>query len=297
MTAPSFKLHFGSLSDKGVVRTHNEDNLIVREDLALAAVADGMGGHSSGELASELAVNILAENLATFRNGAILPTTPNHDNSMAANALLAAAVEANNKILDEASANPAHSGMGTTLSALTVDGDNAVIVHIGDSRVYLCRKGVVTQITEDHSLVMEQARKGILTMEEAANSRMQNILTRAMGLIRNAKLDIYEAALQPGDRLLLCSDGLFKAISDEAFCETLCQEKDAEAACKRLVALANAGGGPDNITAVAIDVGERLHPASAPEPAPENAQTETLAAKKSGFLSDFFCRLLGKTQL
>lgn len=296
MTTPAFNLHFGSLSDKGVVRAHNEDNLIVREDLALAAVADGMGGHSSGELASELAVNTLAENLSAFRSGAILPTTPNHDNSMAANALLAAAVEANNKILDEAAANPAHSGMGTTLSALTIADDRAVIVHIGDSRVYLCRDGVITQITEDHSLVMEQARKGILTLEEASTSRMQNILTRAMGLVRNAKMDIYEVALQEGDRLLLCSDGLFKAISDEAFAETLCLPQPPEEICKRLVALANAGGGPDNITAVAVYIGKRVRPASHPVPAPENAQTTPSPAKKSGSLSDFFCRLLGKTQ-
>ena len=297
MTTPAFKLQFGAISDKGVVRAHNEDSLIVREDLALAAVADGMGGHSSGELASELAVNTLAENLAAFRNGAILPTTPNLDNSMAANALLAAAVQANNKILDEASANPAHSGMGTTLSALTIADDKAVIVHIGDSRVYLCRDGVITQITEDHSLVMEQARKGILTLEEASTSRMQNILTRAMGLVRNAKMDIYEVALQEGDRLLLCSDGLFKAISDEAFAETLGLPHPPEEVCKRLVSLANAGGGPDNITAVAVYVGKRVRPASSPAPAPENAQTADSPAKKSGALSDFFCRLLGKTQL
>jgi len=292
----AFKLKFGSGTDKGMVRTHNEDSFIVREDLLLAAVADGMGGHSSGELASALAVKTLAEKMEALLRGEILPTEYDPMHSAAANTLLSAAVQANNKIFEEASANPAHTGMGTTLSALVMDGEKAAIVHIGDSRIYLCRKGRITQITEDHSLVMEQARKGILTLEEAATSRMQNILTRAMGLARDARLDLYEVALQEGDRLLLCSDGLFKAISDEAFGEALCQNQEPDEICKRLVALANASGGPDNITAVAIDIGQSLGENVQPSQIPENTQTGATPAKKSCCLLGFLRGLFGKKQ-
>lgn len=257
----SFSVRYASHTDKGIVRDHNEDNLIVGSDIGLAAVADGMGGHNSGELASALAVKTLAEKLKIFMSGKETPRQYDPSYTPSANMLLAAAEDANNAIFDAASANPEHNGMGTTLSALLLDGDKAVVAHVGDSRVYLIRDGKANQITDDHSLVMEQARRGILTMEEAENSRMQNILTRAMGLSRDTQMDLYEVTLKEGDRLLLCTDGLFKAVNNASFSEILAANPDPEQACKKLVDTANANGGPDNITTVAVDIGRRTAPA------------------------------------
>jgi serine/threonine protein phosphatase PrpC len=237
------------ISDVGKRREHNEDSCLmcVPEDVGQAAnrgllfaVADGMGGASAGEHASRLALERLAE---SYYAGADRPLPE---------LLHTGVTTANRSVFEEATANPAYFGMGTTLSCLSIRGDGVYVASVGDSRVYLARKGApVVQITDDHSLVAEQVRNGIISEEEAREHSLKNLITRAVGIRDNVEIDLFATRLQKGDTLLLCSDGLCnlvgeREINDAMHLDTL------EHAARVLVGRALESGGQDNISVVLV---------------------------------------------
>ena len=219
------------------MRKENEDAFCIEKDLGLLAIADGMGGHASGEVASKMAIEILRESLK--KEGEPLPDR------------LSSGVKlANRMIYEAAQSQPQLNGMGTTLTALQLDGNRLSIVHVGDSRAYLIRGGVIEQITDDHTIVSEQVARGMMTREEAARSDMRNILSRALGVAPEVDVDMEELTVSEGDQLVLCSDGLSELISDDEILAEVRSSKRPELACNELVNLANQRGGEDNLTVI-----------------------------------------------
>jgi protein phosphatase len=224
------------MTDVGRGRPENEDRYLVDHEDRLYAVADGMGGHRAGEVASATAIDALQ---AAFAEGAPLDQ---------------AVGEANAAVFEKASSNLEMRGMGTTLTAAALlDDHRALLGHVGDSRAYLMRDGAVTQITEDHSLVEQLVREGRLSPEEAASHPQKAIITRALGIDPDVEVDTYPVDLRPGDRLLLCSDGLTNMLADTAIAGVLRRQSDPQEAAELLVEMANEAGGDDNITVVVID--------------------------------------------
>jgi serine/threonine protein phosphatase PrpC len=238
-------LRWGSATDVGRVRRVNEDGVLTRSPLF--AVADGMGGHAAGEVASSVALTTLAAHLEAH-----LDTAPTLD----ADTVVAAVRAANAAVFDRAAERPDLRGMGTTLCAVVLTGaaDRLVIVNVGDSRVYVVQDGALTQITRDHSYVEELVAAGALTREEARTHPHRNIVTRALGIEPSVQVDAWEVALTPGDRYLLCSDGLFGEVDDHVIAQVLAGVADPQEAAERLVRMANEHGGRDNITAAVVDV-------------------------------------------
>ena len=243
-----------ALTDVGMKREHNEDSFLVNEDLGLYVVCDGMGGHAGGETASRLAVQtvereLLSARLRTdnpFATEATLAETP------LAGALREAVEGSCAAVFRTSKMNPELHGMGTTCICLLFKGDHAMVGHVGDSRAYLVREGEVLQLSEDHSLVNEQVRAGLLTPEEARVSRLKNIITRSVGFEEDVLVDVLGVETRPGDRFLLCSDGLSNLIANEEIGEMLAKNA-LEQVPPMLIQLANERGGDDNITAVAIE--------------------------------------------
>ncbi|MET0913270.1 MAG: Stp1/IreP family PP2C-type Ser/Thr phosphatase [Acidimicrobiales bacterium] len=231
----------GSATDVGRVRSNNQDSLLVREG-DLFAVADGMGGHQGGEVASALALETLGQA---------------HDDP-STSTLVEAVRSANRAVFEKAGTSPDLKGMGTTLTALadveTTEGKRLGIVNVGDSRLYRARGEHIEQLTEDHSLVASLVRQGRITAEEAESHPQRNILTRALGIDEAVAVDSWEVEPIPGDRFLICSDGLFNEVDEGRMIATLRRFDDPADAARELVRLANEGGGRDNITAVVVDV-------------------------------------------
>ena len=232
----------GALTDTGRSRAVNQDSLLV-VDGRLYAVADGMGGHRGGEVASALALESLAGTLAE-------PST---------RALVASVTTANAAVYTRSAQDPELRGMGTTLIALALivgdDGqERLAMANVGDSRAYRYRGGALEQITEDHSLVESLVRQGRITAEEAANHPQRNIITRALGVDPQVEVDSWELPAVAGDRFLLCSDGLFNEVEPDVIAAILGRIDDPDTAAAELVRLANEGGGRDNITCVIVDV-------------------------------------------
>jgi protein phosphatase len=236
--------------DVGRVRDSNEDQFLVDTDTGLYAVADGMGGHAAGEIASEIAVNSLGE----FARGAkALGKAPGRE--AARTFLEQAVIEANRRICDSIADHPDRRGMGTTMVAALVVGDTAFIGHVGDSRAYLLRDDQLRLLTEDHSWVNEQVRLGVLSKNEAHRHPMRNVVTRALGSRLEVLPEVREERLVRGDALLLCSDGLNVMLTDDEIRRTLAPHRtNPEAACRALVDAANAEGGEDNTTVVIVAV-------------------------------------------
>ncbi|MBJ7306563.1 MAG: Stp1/IreP family PP2C-type Ser/Thr phosphatase [Acidimicrobiia bacterium] len=231
---------WGAASDTGRVRQANEDSFLVVD--GLFAVADGMGGHQAGEVASHLALESLQSGFTA-----------------AGTDVLVRAVEDANRILVERSTtDPELVGMGTTLVAMALveaSGRDAIgVVNVGDSRLYLLSDGNLAQITEDHSLVATMERQGRLTAAEAAVHPQRNILTRALGIDGTVLVDSWEMLPVIGDRYLICSDGLFNEVDESRIAATLRRLADPNETCRELIRLANEGGGRDNITCVIVDV-------------------------------------------
>ena len=239
------------LSDIGRKRSNNEDSCLlcspratalVEERGRLFAVADGMGGASAGEHASRMALHILVRHY--FQAPPL----------SAPEGLLQALQEANEKVYEEAEVNPVYSGMGTTVSAAVIHGEWVYVAQVGDSRVYLLReRSGIHQLTHDHSLVAEQVRSGLISEEEARTHSLRNLITRAVGIKEQVKVDLFAVRLEEGDTLLLCSDGLSNMVSDKHIAQALA-DGDLKVATRRLVGAALDGGGADNITAVTIRV-------------------------------------------
>jgi serine/threonine protein phosphatase PrpC len=230
------KISSGARTDIGRGRSGNEDSYVEDPDQGLYAVADGMGGHRAGEVASAVAVESLK---AAYGAGASIEE---------------AVGEANAAVFSKASGDPALRGMGTTLTAVALVDGRAILGHVGDSRAYLMRDGDVTRVTEDHSLVEQLVREGRLSPEEAAHHPQRAIITRALGMDPEVEVDRYEVDLRPGDRLLICSDGLTNMVSEPGIAGVLRNQSDAQRAADTLVDMANKAGGDDNITVVVIDV-------------------------------------------
>ncbi len=224
-------------TDKGLVRKENEDAFCIEKDLGLLAIADGMGGHASGEVASKMAIEILRESVK--REGEPLP-----------NRLTSGVKLANRTIYEAAQSQSQLNGMGTTLTALLLSENRLSIAHVGDSRAYLIRGGVIEQITDDHTIVSEQVARGMMTKEEAARSDMRNILSRALGIAPEVDVDMEELTVSEGDQFVLCSDGLSELISEDEILSEVRSSKRPDLACAELVNLANQRGGEDNITVI-----------------------------------------------
>ena len=241
------------LTDVGRKRDHNEDSYLIDDDLQLYVVADGMGGHAGGGTASRIAVETIDRELRTarqsddnpFRSDVPLQDSPLPD-------VIRNAVEsACQAIFSAAQDDPRLAGMGTTVIALLVKGDQAFFAHVGDSRAYLVRGSLIQQISEDHSLVNEQIKAGMITPEEAKHSRYKNIITRSVGFEEDVQVDVMGLTLQPEDTFILCSDGLANMVDDEEIRQVV-EATPLERAPQKLVDLANDRGGDDNITVIVV---------------------------------------------
>lgn len=234
------KLAVGAKTDIGRVREGNEDSYFV--DSPMFAVADGMGGHLAGDVASATAVEVIRESSQS---------TDNIDAEALAEMLRAA----NRAIWEKAGSDSNLRGMGTTCTLALLGDDTAQIAHVGDSRAYLFRDGSLKQVTQDHTLVGRLVREGKLRPEEAERHPQRSIITRALGVDEQVDVDLMSVELADGDRLLLCSDGLSAMISSSDIEEVLRAHEDPQSAAENLVEKANEAGGEDNITVVVIDVG------------------------------------------
>ena len=245
-----------ALSDVGRRRDHNEDRFLCNDKLTLYAGADGMGGHLGGERASRMAVDILEAKLATAFEAA--PRAADVDSTpsgrSAEDALRDAIAEADRRIYELSSTDPAVAGMGTTLTALLFHDRRAYLGHVGDSRAYLYRDGRARQLTEDHSWIQDQVRAGLLTSNEAKESRFRNIITRSVGFEPLVTPDLQDLHPQAGDCFLLCSDGLSNYIQVEEIGQVLTSDFYRDAP-RTLITLANERGGDDNVTCVCVHVG------------------------------------------
>jgi PPM family protein phosphatase len=227
-------------TDVGRVRDINEDALLLRD--GVFAVADGMGGHLAGEVASATALQPIKE-----LEGTVYP-----DATEAATALREAVIAANASVSELAKAEPSYRGMGTTLTAALVEGRRLHVAHVGDSRAYLLRDGQFSQLTDDHTLVQHLIDEGEITREEAANHPQRSVVTRAIGVSPEVDVDSMSLDLEPGDQVLVCSDGLTGVVDDQVIAQTLDGTRDTDAAVRELIGLANAGGGHDNITVLLL---------------------------------------------
>ena len=236
-------MNVAAKSDVGRVRTNNEDGVLIDKPLGLLMVADGMGGHAGGEVASAVALAAIA---AYVKDHLTAPDPVDH-----IAALLQAAIRtADEAIWSHARAHRGLRGMGTTVVLALCRGDQAHIAHVGDSRAYLLQHGALRQVTEDHSVVAQLIKAGQLTPRRARSHPLRHQITRSLGS-RQAIADLHDIPWQRGDYLLLCSDGLTNMVEDHHIEEVILREgTDIQAACEALIARANANGGEDNISVI-----------------------------------------------
>jgi protein phosphatase len=249
------KLAYQALTDVGRRRKGNEDSLFVNPEQRLFVVADGMGGHAAGEVASKVAVEAINEFVCLTGGDEEITWPFGLDENMSydGNRLKTAIRYANRKVLEATKEKSEYEGMATTVAAVLVDGETANLGHVGDSRVYLFRNATLTQLTADHSWVNEQIQSGIISADQARSHPLRNVVTRALGGRPDLQVDMGASKMQAGDVLLLCSDGLTTMVPDEEIARILCDSAgDLEKGAKGLVAEANARGGEDNITVVLI---------------------------------------------
>lgn len=251
------KLEFAGETNVGMKRTHNEDNYAIFDEENLVIVADGMGGHASGEVASKMAVDALREFFdATSKDPeATWPYKMDKHRGYEENRLVTGIKLANLRIFESAQRDPKFRGMGTTVVSVIATREGIHIAHVGDSRVYRLRDHQLEQMTEDHSLLNDYLKMRKLTEEEIANFPHKNVIVRALGMKDTVKVDTRLEAPRAGDTFILCSDGLSGPVNDDEL-QRIVEESgsDLRGACSRLVAKANENGGPDNITACAVRV-------------------------------------------
>ncbi|TLN08513.1 Stp1/IreP family PP2C-type Ser/Thr phosphatase [bacterium] len=234
-------MKWSKASHIGLVRKTNEDNSLVCEDLQLLAVADGMGGHQAGEVASRVALDTVSAYVT--QNSGDIAANPGA-------VLQKALAEANQKIYRQARQESGYHGMGTTITAAILLPGKAYLAHVGDSRAYLIHGGEIRLVTDDHSLVNELVKNGGITVDEASRHPQRNVLTRAVGSSAGVDVDLYEEATVRGDILLLCTDGLSNLLSPGEIRDIVTGVASLEEGTARLVELALAGGGADNITVI-----------------------------------------------
>ena len=248
------RLTCAARTDPGRRRENNEDCFCLREDLGLFLVADGMGGHVGGEIASRLVV----EEVERFIAATVPARAAAGEAAQAAvepvDRLNAALVEANGKLAERIAANASLHGMATTAVALLADGGSVGIAHVGDSRAYLYRPNRLTRLTRDHSWVEEQLQAGVLTPDAARRHPWRHVVTRAVAGTGDIDVEVGALSFQTGDRVLLCSDGLSSVVSDAGIAAVLREVRAPADVCEELVRRANEAGGPDNVTVVLVDV-------------------------------------------
>lgn len=238
---------WAALTDIGRVRTHNEDSVLAQPPVY--AVADGLGGHEAGEVASSIAIDALRD----------------HAPRRADASALARAVKAGNRaVIKAAREGTGRSGMGTTMTAALVEGMKIAVAHVGDSRAYLLHEGALERLTEDHSMVADMVRRGQLTEAESRVHPHRSVITRALGTDQEVVVDAFEVSASPGDRLLLCSDGLTGMLEDSRIAQVLGSYRDPGIAAHELIAAANEAGGHDNISVVVVDIEGNVVPGDRP---------------------------------
>jgi serine/threonine protein phosphatase PrpC len=256
--SPVHSLAWAVSTDPGLRRTSNEDSYSTRPDVGLFVVADGMGGHVAGEVASRVAVEAIEafiEETAGADKNRTWPFPFDPSLSLEANRLKAAFRLANRRIASAIADSQDLRGMATTASAVLMGKESASVGHVGDSRVYVLRQGTLAQITHDHSWVEEQVRAGTLTPSAARQHPWRNVVTRALSGGEDPEVDVTEVTPVLGERYLLCSDGLFGVVADDRIAEILGQTGvPLETICKGLIDAANKAGGPDNITALVLEI-------------------------------------------
>ncbi len=248
---------FAGASDVGRARAHNEDAILVDEQRKLVVLADGMGGYQAGEVASQLAVDVVREESAdlTLSDTDLGRVDPESGIAVAMRQLRSAIEKANNRICSVARGKEELNGMGTTIVAARFYDGRVGIAHVGDSRCYRLRDAKLVQLTRDHSYVQDQLEKGFITEEAARSSPQKNLITRALGIDAIAEADVQEFRTHTADIYLLCSDGLSDLVSDEQIQAMLNEARPANEQTARLIAAANANGGRDNISAIIVKVG------------------------------------------
>ncbi|MDJ0763190.1 MAG: Stp1/IreP family PP2C-type Ser/Thr phosphatase [Myxococcota bacterium] len=247
-------IHFWAATDVGRVRDHNEDNFLVDKNLNLFVVADGMGGHAAGEIASAIAVNamrdVVHQNkdlIEAYREGSQIASSADVINLLE-HAVQKACAEIHNRAKRE----PEKRGMGTTLSALLVIDNRGFIAHVGDSRIYLLRGSRVVQLTEDHSLINELIKRGRMNREEAQSSGYKNAVTRAVGVYESVDVDTIDFDVLPGDQFLLASDGLTTYLTNDEIPPVITDKTDIREIPEAFIEIANDRGGKDNITNIVV---------------------------------------------
>ncbi|HID49165.1 MAG TPA: Stp1/IreP family PP2C-type Ser/Thr phosphatase [Chromatiales bacterium] len=253
MIKDNCKLSIYGVTDVGLVRDHNEDYIAWDPYLGLVLLADGMGGHNAGEIASELAVTCIREALRVV----LTPDMLASDVINFPDALREAVIYANDEIIRLASENLEYTGMGTTIVVQLYHGDRVIMANVGDSRIYRFRQGELIQSTRDHSLVQEMLDNGYISEEEAQQSASRNLITRALGIAETVEVDVLEDTAENGDVYLLCSDGLTDLVSEDEIQQLMMLYADElETATTELVALANEKGGKDNISVILVNIQE-----------------------------------------
>lgn len=236
---------FCGKTDIGLRRSNNEDAFIISPELGFCLAADGMGGAAAGELASKIFADTVLE---------IFADSTDQSEKEILYRVKKAFSFANEKILDDATQNPNHEGMGCTAELLAFFGDGFALGHVGDSRTYRFRNGQLRQLTQDHTLVQEQIEEGLISSENIRNHPLRNIILRALGQERELALDLLRGKILPGDLFLLCSDGLTDMVQDDLIQEILSSDIDIHRKADKLVESAKAAGGKDNITVVLVAI-------------------------------------------
>jgi PPM family protein phosphatase len=242
------------LTHVGRQRQHNEDSYLVADEAKLFLVADGMGGHAAGEIASRIAVDSISEFiLHTKEDDGTWPHAYDEHFKRSTNRLMAAVRLANTRVLEAMRKDARLRGMGTTVVACLADGETMSVAHVGDSRAYMIRNNQLQRITNDHSWVFEQVQAGMLTEAEAEKHPLRNVITRALGGALQVTPDASEIEVKEGDLFLLCSDGLTGMVPEEEILKLVTQSNgDLEKACQKLIEEANERGGLDNVTAILV---------------------------------------------
>ncbi len=236
---------FCGKTDIGLRRSNNEDAFIISPELGFCLAADGMGGAAAGELASKIFADTVLE---------IFADSTDQSEKEILYRVKKAFSFANEKILDDATQNPNHEGMGCTAELLAFFGDGFALGHVGDSRTYRFRNGQLRQLTQDHTLVQQQIEEGLISSENIRNHPLRNVILRALGQERELALDLLRGKILPGDLFLLCSDGLTDMVQDDQIQEILSSDIDIHRKADKLVESAKAAGGKDNITVVLVAI-------------------------------------------
>ena len=251
------KIRYAAKTDVGMKRTHNEDYFSLVEDEQLFIVADGMGGHASGEVASKMAAETMSEFYQRTKDEeATWPFKMDRSLSYIENRLVCSIKLANLRIFETSCRDAKYKGMGTTIVSSIVSGDKVYVGHVGDSRCYRVRKGKIEQLTRDHSLLEDyKEARPEMTEEEERNFPHKNVITRALGMRETVQVDVSAYQIEAGDVYILCSDGLSGMVTDPELGETVTKSQSLERAVAALVDQANRSGGTDNITTLLLECG------------------------------------------